>query len=99
MDRGFIMELEIYLKYGLLLLILITVFLTILLFKILFMCKDIKKFKIILTIFFIVFFIVNFFITRVAKYEFSILYQRIIVPAICISLSVTIFSKFKVKEK
>jgi len=93
------MELKIYLKYGLLLLILISVFLTILLYKILFMCKDIKKFKIILIIFFIVFFIVNFLIARVVKYEFPILYQRILVPAICISLSTTIFLKPIVKNK
>ena len=98
-EGGLIVELELYLKYGLLLLILITVFLTILLYKISVMCNGIKKFKIILTIFFIVFFFFNFFLIYVAKYEFSIIYQKILVPAICISLSTTIFLKPIAKEK
>ncbi|MDF2882008.1 MAG: hypothetical protein K0R54_2565 [Clostridiaceae bacterium] len=93
------MELEFYLKYGLLLVILISVFLTILLYKILIICKGIKKFKIVLAIFFIVFFVVNFFLIYVANYEFSLIYQKILLPAICISLSTTIFLKPIVKEK
>lgn len=45
------MELEFYLKYGLLLVILISVFLTILLYKILIICKGIKKLKLYLLYF------------------------------------------------
>ncbi len=90
---------EFYIKYGLILMIAIVIFTELLLIKIISVNKNKRKVKIIMAVIFIIFFAVNFILIRIVGYKFPILYTNTILPAICISFSISLLGKWNKKDK
>lgn len=86
-------DIKFYMKYGLIIMLLIIICLQAILYKISSISKDRKRFKMVLVVLGAVFFTGNVFIIMILKYPVPILYRNTIMPAIYIPLIMTIITE------